>query len=277
MEKLNQDFIKFCNENNQEEIKNLPENILKLSNFLEELPKECNLIITSIESFKELLKKDHKIGNYLYWKEIDNRIKFIWQTTGFKSNEILKGIIKNINSENYYSAIILTRALFEYVAALHYYIWKIHQFDLSLNKIKEDKLLIELLNNNDANFIFISEELENVLIKYSFGTRDEFLLKINPEWKVVNILSMIGFLNKNKDFPGSEECYNSLSEYTHPNYGTNNIFLNSILENDKISIASYTEIPDKDKVLELISLPIQISTRILIEGITNLSKFKITS
>lgn len=121
---LDKNFRELCSASDSKEIKKLPEKIEKTIKFLELIPK-VDFSIYDIEEFKKLMEKDPYQGMLLYWKEIDNRIEFLWKTMAYKSLSLLRGITDLINKNNLLPAIILTRSLFENAAVLHYYLWRI--------------------------------------------------------------------------------------------------------------------------------------------------------
>lgn len=83
---------------------------------------------------------------------------------------------------------ILARSALETVAGLH-----------MLNKRISEVTEVEQL-----------DELVNFLMQAAFGSRDE-----SSNFKALNVLTMLGHLNKK--YQGSQDQYDHLSEYTHPN------------------------------------------------------------
>jgi len=172
-------FLKICSQHPDDNVKTLPENIIKTINFLEKIPKNVQFTITSLSLFKEMLKKDLHTGMFLYWKEIDNRIKFLWMTMAYKTLSLLKGIVELINQKNFLPALILTRSLLENASVFHYYLWKIIPI---YNKIIKDPMFRKIAKK-EIQGIYISTELEDLLILYSHGTNLRELINLNKKWK----------------------------------------------------------------------------------------------
>ena len=70
-------------------------------------------------------------------------------------------------------------------------------------------------------------EIDQVLMKHTFATKSE-RLSVAPEYKSVNVLTLIGKLDKtlfSDEGYGFLGCYDALSEMAHPNYfGTTMLF-----------------------------------------------------
>ena len=157
---------------------------------------------------------------------------------------------------------------------LHYHIWKIIP---TYNKICSDDMIKKIIRGEQPG-VFISRELEELLILYSHGTRREELIEINGKWNQINILTMIDFLSKNENYTKARKSYDDLCELIHPNIETNLIFSEIHYENDKITINSFKKEQNQNikMFLELISYPLSISCEIIQTGIQNLKKVNIT-
>jgi hypothetical protein len=271
---LNGEFMRFCKESEDVTIKSLPDSIIALSEFLSSLPKDFQVVISDVDSFKELFSKDYRSGNWLYWKEMDERIKLLWNTAHFKCNSVLQEIINSINHNNFLVTIILVRSLLEYAAILHYYCWKIVPTYHDTFSNPDIKKII----SGEIKGVFTCKELEDLLILYSHGTRKNELISLNEKWKAVHIQTRITFLSKNKDYNKAEEYYNELCEYAHPNQGTNRIFSDIEYKQDKFYISSFTKEQKQNlnSFLELIAYPLGISCHIIQNSIDLLMKTKVT-
>jgi len=95
---------------------------------------------------------------------------------GFKGS-LLKNVAVCISSKNYFLALVSTRALLENVAIFHYYLWKIVS---TYNEMMKNEVVRKIIKR-EITGIFISFELENLLIKYTHGTRLKEILKVRKE------------------------------------------------------------------------------------------------
>jgi hypothetical protein len=140
------------------------------------------------------MNKDYRKGVIIYWKEIDERIKFLWQSIALKGFSLLKNIVDCINSKNYFPALISTRALLENIAVFHYYIWKIVP---TYNEFMKNKNRI-LMIKGEYEGIIISSELEELLILYTHGTRLKELTEVRKNGSKKVYLSTLNFYQKIK-------------------------------------------------------------------------------
>jgi len=191
---LNKEILELCKKNANKKIRSLPKELEDFSKFLNLSPNTYQLFLSTPKFFEEIIKKDFSMGNWLYWKEMDERIRFLCISLSYKSEAIFREIINSINSFNFLPAIILIRSFLEHAAVIHYYLWKIIPL---YNKINSDKNIQKIIKG-ELKGIFVSEELEDLLILYSHGTRKSDLVSINEKWMQKNVLTMIDFLSKIK-------------------------------------------------------------------------------
>lgn len=111
------------------------------------------------------------------------------EALSWRTLEVAEGALRALQEENLLSSLILTRSLLECSAAYHF----LHR-----------KLRICVETDTVA-------ELDATAMKLLFGARWEDWEYNNP-----SVLTMID--GANKDCPGLRKNYDSLSEYTHPNY-----------------------------------------------------------
>jgi len=259
------EFLKACESSPNEEIKKMHSVIEQTLKFLSSLPHEITVTVTDMEYLKELMKKDYYKGVILYWKEIDERIKFLWQSMSLKGLSLLKNITVCINSKNYFPALVSTRALLENVAVFHYYLWKI---------IPTYNEIVRKIIKREITGIFISSELENLLIRYTHGTRLKELLKVRKEWKQKRISVYIRFLSQNKKYAKASDYYTILCEIVHPNIGSNLVFYNTSYRRNKLEIHGFSEQQNINFFLNVSVYPLTISCEILKEGIKRLQEVK---
>lgn len=268
---FNEKFLKICQQHSDNNVKSLPENIKQTINFLEGVQENAQFIFTSLSSFKEILEKDSYSAMFLYWKEIDNRIRFLWITMAYKTLSLLKGIVNLINQKNYLSALILTRSLLENAAVFHYYLWKIIP---TYNKIMKDPMF-QKIAKKEVQGVYISSELEDILILYSHGTNLKEWTELNSKWKQKRIGEYMKFFDSNKEYPEVYKYYSKLCEFVHPNIGTNIIFHKFSYSDNKIEIHSFgREDQNIGLFLETIAYPINVSCEVIREGIKTLKKVK---
>jgi len=204
---------------------------------------------------------------------MDERIRLLWITLGYRFESLLEGLFLLIDSHNILSAMLLVRAMLEYAALLHYYAWKIVPL---YNRLRADEKIQNIVKGKTAG-LFVSSELEDLLIKGSHGTRDKELLAVNPKWQAINIMTMIDFLAKNEDFRDARRSYDKLCEYTHPNIGTNTLYVADHLENERVSVLTLRKGPlNYDLFCHECNYPLLISCRIAKEGISSLRKARLT-
>lgn len=118
------------------------------------------------------------------------------ETLSWRTLELAEGSLKTLNSGNFLSAIILTRALLECSASYHFFCKKLN----------------ECVKKNSV------ESLDSAAMKLIIGAR-----WADWEYQATNVLTFID--GADKECPGIRANYDSLSEFVHPNYsGTLMIF-----------------------------------------------------
>jgi hypothetical protein len=268
---LDPEFLKTCESSSVEEIRELPSIIAQTFDFLKfSLPNKITLTITDIKYFEGLMEKDYREGVIIYWKEIDERIKFLWQSIALKGFSLLKNIVVCINSKNYFPALISTRALLENIAVFHYYIWKIVP---TYNEFMKNKNRI-LIIKGEHEGIIISSELEELLILYTHGTRLKELTEVRKEWKQKSISEYIKFLSKNKSYTKASHYYSILCEIAHPNSGSNMIFYNTPDRDNEKEMHYFSNQQNLNFFLKVSAYPLNISCQILKEGIQVLQQIR---
>jgi hypothetical protein len=131
------------------------------------------------------------------------RSKLAWKVATYSQAVLYRvvmlasGCALTWNHGNALCSILAGRALVETVATL----------------IDFDKQLAKLLDQEDLAGI------DTAIMKLSFATRDEEMLKENPEVEAVNTLTFIGKLDRKHGLEGAFQHYISLSELCHPNHG----------------------------------------------------------
>jgi hypothetical protein len=268
---LDPEFLKTCESSSVEEIRKMPSIITETFNFLKfSLPNKITLTITDIKYFEGLMNKDYRKGEIIYWKEIDERIKFLWQSIALKGFSLLKNIVDCINSKNYFPALISTRALLENIAVFHYYIWKIVP---TYNEFMKNKNRI-LMIKGEYEGIIISSELEELLILYTHGTRLKELTEVRKKWKQKSISEYIKFLSENKSYTKASHYYSILCEIAHPNSGSNMIFYNICDRDNEKEMHYFSNQQNLNFFLEVSAYPLNISCQILKEGIKVLQQIR---
>lgn len=264
------EFLKICESSSDKEIKKLPQVVKQTLAVLTSSPEEIHITYTSLEHFKELLQRDYVSGMFSYWKEIDERIKFLWQIMSLKGSALLRNIINCINSQNYFPALISTRALLENVAVFHHHLWKIIP---TYNSIMKNGTLEKILRK-EIKGLFVSSELENLLIKYSHGTKLKELIQMRKEWKQEGISKYIRFLSQNKNYTKTSEYYSFLCEVAHPNIGSNLVFHNKIYADKETIVHKFGKNQSVNFFLTASAYPLNICCEILGNGIKQLREVK---
>ncbi len=267
MEHLNSEFIRICKDSSDFEVQRLPKNIDETLSYLSSLPNKTNFKFSDPNYFKEIFTQDVYKGMKLYWKEIDERIKLLWQTMGLKGFHLLNGIVKCINTRNYYSASILVRALLENAAVFHYYLWKIIP---TYNDFRSDTILKKKITNREVMGVIVSRELENLLIKYSHGTKMKDIVKVKKEWEQERISTFMNFLSKNKKYKNAYKFYSILCEIAHPNFGSILAFYDHGAGTNIYTEVSFSKSQNVQFFLNTSAYPINISCEILKEGINSI-------
>jgi len=238
--------------------------------FLSSLPKEFCEEYMKKEIFDRLYKEDYSTGVIVYWQEIDERIKFLWQTTGLKALSLLKDIVTCINSKNYFPALISTRALLENVAVLHFCLCKI---DIAYAKIVKTDILGKI-ERKEISGVVVSKELEDLLIKYSHGTTLKELIKIQDKWKQTRISKYVKFLSRDENFRKASDYYSLLCQVAHPSFGSIQIFYygGNVVNGKEIHCFGTKQ--SLDFFLKIASYPLNISCEILADEIPKLRNIK---
>ena len=149
----------------------------RLASFQENLPRALDPIALS--------------SSKLPFKALDYRETLIWRVT-----ELAQSALETLDQERFASAMLLTRAVVETVAALWYLSKKVGF------AVDNDKL----------------GDIDDYLMKLSLGHRkdDEF-----PQ--AINVTTFVDHVDK--EIPGFRRQYDELSEYAHPNYlGTTGLY-----------------------------------------------------
>jgi hypothetical protein len=266
---LNQEFKEFCNRSDFENVKLLPKILESTIDSLSKIIIKKDFSITLHPFFKKTLNENPKLAEKLFWKDIDERINFISTLMCLKSESLLDGLTYSFNSKNFLLSIVIARSLFENAAVFYQYQWKI------INTYKDwqqdpKKYLGPDFKNKDV----ISKEMEDFLILFSHGTRDETLLGINKDWKQKNILNYFDYWSKNKDFGSVRRTYEFLSDFCHPNALSNMIFQVLAMEDDKFLHTRFDK-NQKDSVLLFmgeLADSIEKSCLVMLNGINELQK-----
>jgi oligoribonuclease NrnB/cAMP/cGMP phosphodiesterase (DHH superfamily) len=136
---------------------------------------------------------------------------------------------------------------------------------------------IKKIVKKEIKGIFVSSELEELLIRYTHATKLKELTKIRKEWGQENITEYIKFLAKNKNYSKVYQYYSHLCEVAHPNIGTNLIFYNASLVGEKLQIDVFSKRQNLNFFLNIGAYPLNISCEILVEGIKEFQKIKLFS
>ena len=270
--KWEQKFLKTCESSSDKEIRSLPALLQQTYEYLSSLPTEINEEYMLAKKFERLMKEDYATGIIVYWKEIDERIKFLWQSIGFKGLSLLEDIVACVNSENYYPALVLARALLENVAVLHYYLYKIK---IAYSKVIETDVIGKVIRK-EIKALVVSEELENLLIKYSHGTTLKKLIKIQEKWKQTRISKYINFLSENKKYTKASDYYSFLCQIAHPSFGSTWVFHKKSYIVDEKEIHKFSNKQNLNFFLEVSSYPLIISCKILKDEIEQLRNIMFT-
>lgn len=263
-------FLENCKLQSSSEVRNLPGLLQQTLRFLSSFPKEFREEYMRSKLFERLLREDYRTGVIVYWQEIDERIKFLWHSTSLKALSLLEDIANCINSKNYFPALISTRALLENVAVLHFYFDKIKIVNAKV--VKAD--IIGKIVRKEINGMAVSEELEDLLIKYSHGTTLKDLLKIREKWKQTRISKYIKFLSKEKQYRKTSDYYSFLCQVAHPNFGSTWVFYYGGGFDNGREIHHFGTKQNLDFFLLLASYPLNISCKILIDEIPKLQGIK---
>lgn len=263
-------FLKNCKVDSNNEIRDLPELLQQTLNFLSSQPKEFCEEYMQAKLFDRLLKEDYSTGVIVYWQEIDERIKFLWNTTVLKALSLLKDIVACINSKNYFPAIISTRALLENAAVLHFCLSKIN---IAHAKLMNTDLIGKIVRK-ELSGVVVSRELEDLLIKYSHGTTLKELIKIQKKWKATRISEYIKFLSRDKNYGKASEYYSLLCQIAHPSFGSTWVFYYGGDVVDGKEIHCFRKKQNLDFFLNVASYPLNISCKILIDEIPKLRDVK---
>ena len=187
---------------------NIPQNI---DNLLKEAKQRCQLL-------SECLPKRVDPASISYtakipWKAIVYREALIWRT-----EELARTSYEMFTRNELASAVILTRACMESVAAMWYLQEKIQH----------------VIDTKEAG------DINDVLMRLLMGSKNDIT--------DIESVSVLTFVEKiNKDIDGFERSYKSLCEYAHPNWsGTS--FLYSKPNSEKIWIDYGKNIRGKESV-----------------------------
>lgn len=264
------DFLEHCKFSSNNETRNLPELLQRTRRFLSSIPKEFCEEYMQKKLYDKLLKKDFSTGIIVYWQEIDERIKFLRWSTGLKTLSLLEDIVTCINSKNYFPAIISTRALLENVAVLHFCFCKINVVYEKV--IKTD--IIGKIARKEIRGAVVSEELENLLIKYSHGTTLKELIKIQEKWKQTRISEHIRFLSRNRNYRKASRYYSLLCQVAHPSFGSTWVFYYGGKVEDGKELHYFRKKQSLNFFLAIASYPLNISCKILRDEIPKLENIK---
>lgn len=268
-----QEFLKTCKSSSDKNITSLPHLLQQTLEFLSSLPGEIRLEFTQTEQFKKLFKMDKCTGMIIYWEEIDERIRFLWQSMGLKGLSLMDNIVACVNSKNYFPALISTRALLENVSLLHYCLFKIEAVH---NEITKSDIIGKIIRR-EINSVVLSSELEDLLIRYSHGTTLKELIEIQNKWKQERISKYIRFLSKNKSYAKTSEYYSFLCQIAHPSFGSNWAFhFRSYLAGKK-EIHDFSKKQDLEFFLKVSAYPLNVSCEMLKNDIEQLRKIKFVS
>jgi hypothetical protein len=267
------EFFKACESSSNAQISRLPDTLQLTLKFLSNLPDKINLTFMITEHFEKLFKADTRTAMIVYWEEIDERIKFVWQSMGLKGYSLLCNMVDCINSKNYYPALVLLRALLENVAVLRYCSRKIAP--LYAKVIKED-LLGKMVRGKLGHTVVLSKELEDLLINYSHGTTLKELTRFQKKWQAKRISEYIDFLSQDKSYSLISEHYSFLCQVAHPSIGSTLVFYNNGHVVDKKEVHDYSRDQDLVFFLKSSAFPLNVCCDVLLQDIEELQETRFT-
>lgn len=204
------------NQENKKQLDNIYLHLLDISNSLESHPIPYTFI--SIEEFNKLPIIELK---YVYWFETIQRFHICGLTTLLRLKKWYEAIESAYKSQNYYSFCASLRGGVEACADSWY------TLNVCVTTIAENFSNIKLALDRDPNSenkIFISTEIENMLIHYTYGrklTKDE-KSRCKPSHNAETVKTYLNSLKDEKII----KLYSELCQITHPSaYSLSPFFL----------------------------------------------------
>ena len=186
--------------------------ITHYNKFCQTVPKTFDWTFNSDIALLEKIKHQQTVSkiNESVWKDRFNSTRACLLIFLNRSNAMFFSLSRNILQEDYISSAVIARALLELCMWHSYYS---HLIERSVADIKQDPsvLLIDFT------------ELEQIFTRLIFGSNVTSEKELKQE-KVMKILKETS-KTIGRQYP-LERTYDVLCEYTHPNVGGNNLFVN---------------------------------------------------
>jgi len=164
----------------------------------------------------------------------------------------------------------LARALLENVAVLHFCFCKIN---IAYTRVMKTDIIGKIVRK-EISGVVVSEELENLLIKYSHGTTLKELIKIQEKWKQTRISEYIRFVSRDKNYRKASRYYSLLCQVAHPSFGSTWVFYygGEVVNGKELHYFGTKQ--SLNFFLAIASYPLNISCKILIDEIPKLGDIK---
>ena len=196
---------------------------------IKEFKNNCQKMIEALNSIPDFFKnekmetlewanlsvEDPKRANNILKEEAEKDIQFLLIVTSFKLYHLFNSIINDLEENKDYEALCLLRVLLENVCFLKY----------NLEKVK--KIVKKINSNTTTYFVYHKhcEDLEKISKKIKKGTKIENVAKEGEGATFAkNILEAVDFVSSLKGYETIGAKYDILSDYTHPNYLSNDFF-----------------------------------------------------
>src|SRR5271157_6119191 len=268
--KFKDEFLKKCHSSTDIEIHKVPESVEQTLRFLRTLPSEFEEKYMLNSHYEKLLRVDKCASQIVYWEEMDKRIAYLWKTMGFRGLALLESFVSCVNSENYYVALLVLRALLENSSLLHSYQLKIKP--IYENWAKQDAM--GKIIRKEISSLVVSADLEDFLIKYSHGTTLRELIKNRPKWALGSVGKTIKEVSKESGFEDLYYYYSLLCQFAHPSIGSNLIFYKTGKISDSTEVYHFSRKQSVALFLETSAYPLNLSCRFMMEDVKELGEIR---
>lgn len=211
----------------------MPSVWIKAESTLEIYPERYPWIVEP-PNVKPIWVIDQRSLNAWYWSDIVNRINTITFIYAAKLRDLFGSLERCLVENNLLLSALIFRSLLEYVASLN---WSSVFISSRLNSLDIKSLDIKH---------YVDEEFEKELIRMTHGSRfnwnaylkgqfDELVKKpseVTDLCRQKNILGYIDKLARQKRYSSLRLIYDLLSEFVHPNFGSNLIYVTEEKETD---------------------------------------------
>lgn len=247
---------------------------------LEGLPRDFNFEF-NLDLKPEELGKDQFETLLNLHKNMNGWVGFFLYTNAYKAYQLLKELIKSLNSHCYLPAMTLTRSLIEYAATMDYHAKQLMPKISELNRVRNVQSLREVIQP------FI--EVIGLCHRYARLTRFNWRAYVNGDMKSffkdwshvneedrqINILTLIDKLPQEEK--GARFFYEMLSEFAHPNVSSHALVIEkaSLINSNR---ARYVLSRDAENaellfiVIHCIAIPTKVSLNIITEWIKALTR-----